>query len=138
MQNTKIKKTDPDKRFRRVLSASTLEGDDVRNSAGEKLGTLDEIMIDIPTGQIAYAVLSFGGILGMGNKLFAVPWSNLSVDEDQKCLILDVDKTTLDNAPGFDKDNWPDMADYGWGSKVYDYYGAKPYWKDYEKAARGD
>ena len=85
MQQGKITKTDPDKRYRRVLSASTLAGDDVRNLAGEDLGRVDEIMIDIPSGRVAYAVLSFGGVPGMGNKLFAVPWNALRVDEDEKC-----------------------------------------------------
>jgi sporulation protein YlmC with PRC-barrel domain len=133
MQKGKIKKTDPENKFRRVLAASTLEGDNVRNSAGEDLGTVDEIMIDIPSGKIAYAVLSFGGVLGMGNKLFAVPWSVLKVDEDEKCFILDLEKKTLEGAPGFDKSNWPDMADTGWGSEVYQFYGETPYWQEHEE-----
>src|SRR5579871_3640899 len=109
-----IKKTDPDKTYRRVLGASTLKGDKVRNTAGEDLGKVDEIMIDIPSGKVAYAVLSFGGMLGMGDKLFAVPWSAFKVDEDEKCFILDVNKKTLEGAPGFDKNRWPDMADTTW------------------------
>src|SRR5512142_2985304 len=128
MQESKIRKSDPDKKYRRVLSASTLAGDRVRNAAGENLGKVDEIMIDIPSGRVAYAVLSFGGVLRMGNKLFALPWSALQVDEDEKCFILDVDKTTLENAPGFDKDNWPDMADTKWATELFEYYGATPYW----------
>src|SRR5450755_2386602 len=119
---SKITKNDPDKRYRRVLAASTLTGDSVQNSSGEDLGKVDEIMIDIASGNVAYAVLSFGGILGMGNKLFAVPWSALKVDEDEKCFILDVNKETLEGAPGFDKDQWPDMADNAWRSSVYQYY----------------
>lgn len=87
-------------------------------------------MIDIPSGRVAYAVLSFGGLLRMGNKLFAVPWSSLKVDEDEKCFILDVNKKTLESAPGFDKDQWPDMADTTWRSEVYKYYSAAPYWED--------
>ena len=134
---SKIKKADPDKKYRRVLAASTLAGDSVRNSAGEDLGKVDEIMIDIPSGRVAYAVLSFGGVLRMGNKLFAVPWSALKVDEDEKCFILNVDKTKLENAPGFDKDNWPDMADTTWGSEVFRYYGATPYWEDGEVMLHG-
>ncbi|WP_321477856.1 PRC-barrel domain-containing protein [uncultured Paludibaculum sp.] len=130
MQASKIKKLDSDKRFRRVLAASTLAGDKVRNTLGEDLGKIDEIMIDIPTGRVAYAVLSFGGILRMGNKLFAVPWSSLRVDEDEKCFILDVDTKMLETAPGFDKDNWPDMADAGWGAEIFSYYHAIPYWDD--------
>jgi len=84
-------------------------------------------MIDIPAGKVAYAVLSFGGFLGMGNKLFAVPWSALRLDEDQKHFILDVDKQKLEGAPGFDQDNWPDMADSSWGARIFSYYGAVPY-----------
>jgi sporulation protein YlmC with PRC-barrel domain len=133
MQESRIKQTDSSKRFRRVLAASTLSGDAVRNSAGEDLGKVDEIMIDIPTGRVAYAVLSFGGFLRMGNKLFAVPWNAMRVDEDQKCFVLDVDKQTLETAPGFDKDNWPDMADKTWGSDVYRHYGVKPYWEEYSQ-----
>ena len=123
MQQNKIKKTDPERKYRRVLAASTLAGDSVRNAAGEDLGKVDEIMIDIPSGKVAYAVLSFGGVLRMGNKLFAVPWSALSVDEDEKCFILDVDKNTLETAPGFDKDNWPDMANPDFGKQIYGHYG---------------
>lgn len=129
MESDKIKQTDPERRYRRVLAASTLAGDSVKNSAGENLGKLDEIMIDIPSGRIAYAVLSFGGFLKMGNKLFAVPWNVLRVNEDEKCFILEVDKATLENAPGFDKDNWPDMADTTWGANIYSYYGRTPYWE---------
>jgi sporulation protein YlmC with PRC-barrel domain len=127
MEN-KIKQTDPEKRYRRILSASSLAGDSVKNRAGEDLGKVDEIMIDIPSGRVAYAVLSFGGILRMGNKLFAVPWEALTVDEDRKCFVLQVDKTVLQNAPGFDKDNWPDMAERTWGNQIYSYYGQRPYW----------
>ena len=118
------------------MSASTLTGDRVRNQAGEDLGRVDDIMIDLPTGRVAYAVLSFGGFLGMGDKLFAIPWSSFTVDEDEKCFVLNVDKATLENAPGFDKDNWPDMAEPGWRSRVYDYYGAKPYWSDTESEVK--
>src|SRR5437868_10841088 len=107
------------KRYRRVMSAGTLAGDRVRNAAGEDLGKIEEIMLDVPTGRVAYAVLSFGGFLGMGNKLFAVPWNALTLDEQEHQFILDVDKQVLENAPGFDKDNWPEIADPNWGSQIY-------------------
>jgi sporulation protein YlmC with PRC-barrel domain len=130
MQGTTIKHTDSEKKYRAVLAASTLAGNSVRNSAGDDLGKIDEIMIHIPSGRVAYAVLSFGGFLRMGNKLFAVPWSALKVDEDEHCFILNVDKRTLENAPGFDKDDWPDMTDVRWGAEIFTYYGATPYWED--------
>jgi sporulation protein YlmC with PRC-barrel domain len=118
------------KRTRRVLSAGSLAGDRVRNSAGEDLGKIEEIMIDVPSGRVGYAVLSFGGFLGLGNKLFAVPWDAFTIDEAEKEFILNVDKKVLEDAPGFDKDNWPDMADPDFGSQIYGHYGYKPYWDE--------
>ena len=73
----------------------------------------------------------------MGDRLFALPWSILKVDEDEKCFILDVDKQVLKNAPGFDKSNWPDMSDTTWGGKVFSYYHVEPYWETREKTFRG-
>jgi sporulation protein YlmC with PRC-barrel domain len=112
-----------------VLSADTLSGDDVVNDAGENLGEIRDIMIDVPSGRVAYAVLSFGGFLGMGNKLFAIPWQALQLDADNKRFILDMDKERLETAPGFDKDQWPSMADNEWARDVHEYYGQRPYWE---------
>lgn len=120
------------KRTRRVLSCSSLAGDRVRNTAGEDLGKIEEIMIDIPSGRVAYAVLSFGGFLGLGNKLFAIPWDAFTVDEAEKEFVLNVDRKALENAPGFDKDNWPDMADPDFARQVYGYYGYRPFWDESE------
>jgi len=112
----------------RVLAADTLTGDKVVNLQNEDLGKIEHLMIDLGTGRIAYAVLSFGGFLGMGDKLFAIPWSALTVDTFEKRFILQVDKELLKRAPGFDKEQWPNMADRAWGTQVFKYYGAKPYW----------
>lgn len=116
--------------YPRVLSATTIIGDKVLNTAGEQLGSIKELMIDLDEGLIAYAVLSFGGFLGMGDKLFAIPWEALTIDTENRAFILDVDKEVLENAPGFDKDHWPDNAKYeaGWLLGVYEYYGYSPYW----------
>lgn len=114
---------------RQVISAGTLMGDNVRNPAGEDLGKLEEIMIDTSSGRVAYAVLSFGGFLGMGDKLFAIPWEALRLDQDNERFILDVDKQTLEEAPGFDKDHWPEFADRTWGAQIHSYYGYDPYWE---------
>ena len=114
--------------FRRTLSASTLIGDAVANAEGDDLGKIEEIMLDVEKGRVAYAVLSFGGFLGMGDKLFAVPWGAFSIDEENKRFVLDVDEETLKDAPGFDKNNWPDM-DASWAEEVYVFYDVEPYWK---------
>lgn len=115
-------------RYRRVLSAGTLAGDRVRNTAKEDLGKVEEIMIDVESGRVAYVVISFGGFLGIGDKLFAVPWSALQLDEGEHEFVLDVDRQTLENAPGFDKGNWPDMADPSFGQDIHQHYGQQPYW----------
>jgi sporulation protein YlmC with PRC-barrel domain len=116
--------------FPNVLSSSSICSDHVKNEAGEDLGEIEDLMIDLHSGRIAYAVLSFGGFLKMGNKLFAIPWEALKVDAVNKVFILHVDKARLENATGFDKDNWPNMADPAFGSTLYRHYGYKPYWED--------
>ncbi len=117
-------------RYPKVLSSSTISSDHVKNSAGEDLGKIEDLMIDTDSGRVAYAVLSFGGFLKVGNKLFAIPWQALRLDSVNKQFVLDIDKSVLEKAPGFDKDNWPDMADPTFGTKVYKHYGYKPYWED--------
>ena len=111
-----------------VMAANTLEGNDVYNREGEKLGTLQDIMLDVPHGRIAYAVLSRGGVLGFGDKLYAIPWSALVLDTSRKCFVLDVSEDRLSRDDGFDKDDWPSMADESWARRVYDFYEQPPYW----------
>jgi len=113
----------------RILSAGTLRGDSVVNVKDETLGTIEELMIDLDKGCIAYAVLSFGGFLGLGDKLFAIPWNALRVDGAAKKVVFDVKRETLEKAPGFDKDHWPNMADETWGAEIHGYYGSKPHWE---------
>lgn len=111
----------------RLMGADTLLGNDVCNPQDDKLGDIKEIMLDMRTGRVAYAVLSFGGFLGMGEKLFAVPWSALKLDTINKRFVLDASKERLEGAPGFDKNDWPDMADTTWEKSIHDYYGTQPY-----------
>lgn len=118
----------------RLMGANTLDGNDVYNKQNEDLGDIKEIMIDVPSGRVAYAVLSFGGFLGMGDKLFAVPWTALQLDTVNKRFVLDISKERLEQAPGFDKDAWPDMADPTWATALHDYYGVKPYSADVNRS----
>ena len=111
-----------------IMAADTLEGDKIVNRKGEDLGSVQDIMIDVRRGSLAYAVMSCGGFLGMGDKLFAIPWSALTLDADRHCFILDADKERFEKAPGFDKDHWPSMADPTWANSVHAYYGVRPYW----------
>lgn len=112
----------------KVLSASSVSKNSVKNAAGDDLGKIEDIMLDLSSGRVAYAVLSFGSILGMGGKYFAIPWEALTIDTSDHTFLLNASKETLENAPGFDKDNWPNMSDVTWGGKVYSHYGYKPYW----------
>jgi len=113
---------------RRVVSAGSITDEKVRNLSGEDLGKIEEVVLDAHSGKIAYAVLSFGGFLGMGDKLFAIPWQSLSLNDDADGFVLNVDREVLENAPGFDKDNWPDFADRTWGRSIHSHYNANPYW----------
>ena len=102
----------------KVLSASTLLGDKVTNSKGQDLGKVEAIMLELETGRVAYVVLSFGRVHWMpNNKLFAVPWEVLTISFHDKKFILNVSEETLKSAPGFDRDKWPDVADFGWLAK---------------------
>ena len=112
----------------RVLSAGTMCGDAVVNRKGEDLGKVEELMIDTQEGRVAYAVLSFGGFLGLGDKLFAIPFEALELDPEKHQFVLDVPREKLDTAPGFDKSNWPDFADRRFGAELHDHYGVTAYW----------
>ena len=113
-----------------VVSASRIIGEAVVNRQDENLGKIHELVFDAHDGRLAYAVLSFGGFMGMGNKLFAMPWNAFEFAKTENKLVLNVDKEKLKTAPGFDQDaKWPDFADRTWGSTIYKYYGYEPYWK---------
>lgn len=109
-----------------IMSASTVAENCVVNGEEEELGDIKDIMLDMRTGKVGYAVMSFGGFFGMGGKLFAVPWNALKLDAEKRCFILDVDNDRLRSAPGFDKDHWPDIADQSWARDIHSYYGTKP------------
>jgi sporulation protein YlmC with PRC-barrel domain len=113
-----------------VISASKIIGEAVVNRQNEDLGKIHELVIDAKEGRLVYAVISFGGFLGMGNKLFAMPWNAFEFVKNENKLMLNVDKEKLKAAPGFDQDaKWPDFADRDWGNSIYKYYGYDPYWK---------
>ena len=105
-------------RYPLMLSSSSICSDHVKNATGEELGKIEDLMIDLYSGRIAYAVLSFGGFLDVGNKLFAIPWEALTVDTIKKEFILKVEKSRLEKAPGFDKDHWPNKADTTFASAI--------------------
>ena len=114
----------------RNLTAKTLIGNRVKNVQGEALGKVEDLMLDLEAGRIAYAVVNYGGVMGVGNKLFAVPWSAFTLDTDDHTFVLEVERDVLDSDEGFDKNNWPDAADRDWGRRTHEHYGARPYWDE--------
>ncbi|MBS0001226.1 MAG: PRC-barrel domain-containing protein [Cyclobacteriaceae bacterium] len=112
-----------------LLSATSIEGTSVKNPQGEKIGDIKDLMIDWRDGSVAYAVMSFGGFLGFGEKLFAIPLEAFNFDTSDKegRIILDIDKETIEDAPGFDRDNWPQHPDYDFIDRVHTHYGYDPY-----------
>lgn len=107
---------------------NSILGVKVINAQREDLGNIEDLVLDARNNRVAYAILSFGGFLGMGDRHFAIPFEALSFDLSEKVAVLDIDKDRLKNAPGFDKDEWPDMANPAWGSEVFRHYGYRPYW----------
>jgi sporulation protein YlmC with PRC-barrel domain len=108
-----------------LMGADTLIGDHVHNLKDEHLGDIKEIMLDMRTGRVAYAVLARGGVFTIGEKLYAVPWEALTLDTANHRMTLNVDKERLENAPGFDPDDWPNMSNQEWATQIHTYYGSK-------------
>ena len=116
---------DAKERWAMTHRASKIIGTEVRNLDGEHIGDIKEIVLEPRSGNVAYAVVSFGGVLGIGDKLFAVPWKALKLDNKDNTFILNVEKERLKNAPGFDPDRWPDMANVEWNTDVHKFYGQR-------------
>ena len=112
-----------------VMAASTLDGDKILSTDGEEVGKVKDIMLDVQAGRIAYVVMSCGGFLGIGDKLLAIPWNAMTLDTTRTCFLVALSSEKIKNAPGFDKQHWPSMADATWATSVHQYYGREPYWR---------
>lgn len=106
--------------------ATSLLHEQVCNAAGENLGRIEDVVVDPMTGNIDYVLMSFGGLTGMGTKLFAIPWSAFHISDARDHVLLNVNKATLERASGFDRDHLPDFNDPAWRRSTYDYYGVSP------------
>lgn len=112
------------------MRGSELIGKRVMNAAGEDLGKVGDIVVDVTAGKLLYAVLSFGGVLGIGDKRTAIPMSRLGYDSVRDVFLLNVEKEMLEQAPSFDESSWPNLADQEWGRKVHSHYGTTPDWDE--------
>ena len=109
----------------RILSSSTITGQKVHNLKDENIGNIKDLMIDLNNAEIAYAVMSFGGFMGIGDKLFAMPLKAFQFSDNDDTIRLDISKEKLENAPSFDKDNWPKTDDNEFVNSVNSHYGVQ-------------
>jgi len=121
---------DPTDTGGRLIAASQVNGTAVYNAKGERLGSIDDVMLEKISGRAVYAVLSFGGFLGIGDKHYPLPWSQLRYDVGYGGYIVNLDKATLERAPSYASGERVAWEDPAWGRRVYDYYGTKPYWDE--------
>jgi hypothetical protein len=111
-----------------LIAAGKVQGTTVYNAALEKLGSVEDVMIDKASGRIAYAVLSFGGFLGIGDRYYPLPWEKLSYNTEIGGYVVDIDRETLEGAPSYTDAAAATWHDEAWNRDVYAYYGAEPYW----------
>jgi len=112
-----------------LLGTTSFYGDSVYDVAGKFLGEIQELVIDIDSGRVAYALMAVGGFLGLGRKLFALPWGMVTLDSVYHRCVINLDLERLFDAPSLDEDLLPRMADPGWATAVHAYFGSKPYWE---------
>jgi sporulation protein YlmC with PRC-barrel domain len=105
-----------------VISSDRVEGTNVYNETGDKLGSIDDLMIDKRSGKVRYAVLEFGGFLGMGTDRYPLPWDMLKYDTSKDGYVVPLNKSRLENAPHYDEESRPDYND-DYGRRVDEYYG---------------
>ena len=120
--------TDPAAFSGLAVKTTNIVGTKVVNRKNEDLGKVEEVVIDVFNGRIAYLVLSFGGFLGLGEKLYAVPWKALHYDTETRVYVLNLTKEQIERAPGFEKETWPEFTDERWNRNVHDYYELPPFW----------
>jgi len=111
-----------------LIGANQVQGTTVYDLAGEKLGSVQDVMIDKRSGRIAYAILSFGGFLGIGDQYHPLPWEKLKYDTEKGGYVVDIDRETLQGSPSYTDDATANWSDETWGRNVYAYYGVHPYW----------
>jgi hypothetical protein len=111
-----------------LISSDKVEGTAVYNREGEKLGSIHTLMVDKVSGKVAYAVMSFGGFLGIGDRYYPLPWDVLTYDTSQGGYVVDRDQSMLEGAPTYGPSETPNWGDPGWNQQVHDYYGARRWW----------
>lgn len=112
-----------------LISSEKVEGTAVMNKQGEKVGSIESVMIEKRSGKVAYAVMSFGGFLGIGNEHHPVPWNAMVYDTRLGGYVIDADRARLEGAPKYSGTQTPNWSDREWGQRIHQYYGTRPYWE---------
>jgi hypothetical protein len=112
----------------RLIAADKVEGTPVESTNGDSLGHIHDIMIDKISGRVGYAVLKYGSFLGLGGKLFALPWDILKYDTRRNAYVVGVPVEKLKSAPSFDENRWPDLGSRAASEQIHDYYGSHADW----------
>jgi sporulation protein YlmC with PRC-barrel domain len=111
-----------------LIAAKQVQGTAVFDTGLEKLGSIEDVMIDKATGRVAYAILSHGGFLGMGDRYYPLPWAKLSYNTEMGGYVVDIDRDVLEGAPSYTDAATASWADEAWGRGIYTYYGVHPFW----------
>mgnify|MGYP003677974337 CR=1 FL=1 len=111
-----------------IIPADKVSGTDVYNGDGDHLGHIHDIMVDKVSGRVAFALMAFGGFLGIGERFHPLPWSILRYDEEKSGYLVQLDRKVLEDAPNYDFDEIVDWDDAGWRTSIYDHYGASGAW----------
>ena len=127
MQTNNVGGAVPTDETNRLISSDKTVGTAVYNRRGEHLGSVYNLMIDKYSGQVAYAVMSFGGFLGIGESYHPLPWRTLTYDTRKGGYVVDIDRTRLETAPSYTSSTVPNWSDRAYGHRVDDYYGVPPY-----------
>ena len=110
-----------------IIAADKVVGTEVYNTAGEHLGEIHDVILDKVSGKVVYAIMSFGGFLGIGEQYHPLPWTTLKYDTNRGGYVVPLTRERLENAPMYGANGEPDWSDRQYGKTVYDYYGAGPY-----------
>ena len=123
-----VRETSDVRETTRLISSEKVTGTSVENTRGDSLGSIEEIMIDKISGKVAYAVLNYGSFLGMGGKLFALPWDILKYDTGRNAYVVGIPEGRLKGAPSYDAGTEPNWGDPQYAKDLHDYYGSKADW----------
>ncbi len=111
-----------------LIAADRIAGTAVYDTAANHIGEVHDLMIDKASGQVAYAILSFGGFLGLGERYYPVPWNLLTYDVKLAGYVVPIDRSKLDAAPNYDSRGQQDLEDEASAQRIHDFYGIQPYW----------